>query len=99
MDFHFLYDGQVFVWDTEKAASNLTKHGIAFELACMVFFDPFFLTEDASVDEEKREAAIGYAEPWRLFYVVHVVREGNLIRIISAREATPKERSLYEGNE
>ena len=40
MDIAFLYQGQRFVWDIDKASTNLVKHGISFEEACQVFFDP-----------------------------------------------------------
>ncbi len=41
MDTCFLYHGQRFVWDSEQASSNAGKHGVSFEVACQVFFDPF----------------------------------------------------------
>ena len=56
MDIYFLYRGQRFVWDAEKASSNANKHGVRFETACEVFFDPFLRVEDATVDEELRDA-------------------------------------------
>ncbi len=96
MDVFFLCQGQRFVWDSEKASSNASKHGIGFETACQVFFDPFVRIEDAAVTEEKREAAIGLAEDWSLLFVVHMLRESETIRIISARPATPQERKSYE---
>ena len=88
--------GQAFEWDTDKAASNLAKHGVTFLEACEVFFDPFFRLVDASVEEEAREAAIGYTEGSRLLFVVHLVREEESIRIISARPASAEERKIYE---
>ena len=45
---------------------------------------------------ESREAAIGYAEGEQLLYVVHVIRHEEIVRLISAREATREERSQYE---
>lgn len=99
MDFHFLYDGQRFVWDIEKASANARKHGVNFETACLVFFDPFFVIDDASANGEKREAAIGYCEDSWLLFVVHMTRTDDTIRIISAREATLQERRIYEDNE
>jgi uncharacterized protein len=96
MDLYFLYHGQRFVWDSEKAYGNAAKHGVRFETACQVFFDPFIRIEDATVDEEKRDAAIGLAEDWALLFVVHLLREGDTIRIISARPATVHERRAYE---
>jgi hypothetical protein len=99
MDIHFLFHGQRFVWDAEKASANISKHGVSFEAACQVFFDPFVCLEDASAGEEARDAAIGLTEDWTMLFVVHMVREGEAIRIISARPATTRERRLYEDGE
>ena len=96
MDLHFLYYGQRFVWDSEKASSNASKHGVSFEVACEVFFDPLIRIEDASAGGEVRDAAIGLTEDWTLLFVVHILREGDTIRIISARPATLQERRSYE---
>ena len=96
MDVYFLYRSQRFVWDSEKASGNTSKHGVSFEVACEVFFDPFIRVEDASAGDEQREAAIGLTENWTLLFVVHMLREGDTIRIISARPATAQERRNYE---
>ena len=96
MDLRYLFNSQCFVWDSEKAARNLSKHGVSFEKACEVFFDPFVLVEDASPQEEARQAAIDITEDWELLFVVHVVWEEESIRIVSARPATARERSRYE---
>jgi uncharacterized DUF497 family protein len=76
----------------------LRKHGVAFEDACQVFFDRLVHVEDASVDEEARDAAIGMTDGMTLLLVVHIHREDDKIRIISAREATRKERLTYENS-
>lgn len=96
MDIVFLYQGQHFAWDSEKAASNEIKHGVMFEKACEVFFDPFVRMEDASPDAEARDAAIGLTEDWEVLFVVHLLREAETIRIVSARLATTEERRRYE---
>lgn len=96
MDAHFVYAGQRFRWDTDKALANFKKHGIRFEQACEVFFDPFFRFLDAALEDEARDAVLGLAEDWTLLFVVHVVREKGVIRIISARQATRAERRMYE---
>jgi uncharacterized protein len=96
VDISYTLAGQTFEWDTEKAASNLTKHGVTFPEACEVFFDPFFRLVDATAGEEAREAAIGYTENSRLLVVVHVARSEECIRIISARPAAAEERKYYE---
>ena len=91
----FQLQGVEFEWDEEKYAANLYKHGVKFEIAAEVFFDPFYQTGDASVGEEKREYIIGYSFSEKLFLVVFVER-GKRTRIISARTVSPTERKLYE---
>jgi uncharacterized protein len=98
MDVHFAFRGQKFCWNSEKAAANFKKHGIRFEQACEVFFDPFVNLLDATRDDEAREAVLGLTEDWTLLFVVHLVRERGLIRIVSARRATRTQRRLYENN-
>ncbi len=49
-----------FEWESEKAMSNLDKHGVSFEIACDVFFDPFvMLVEVQEVEGELRTVMIG----------------------------------------
>ncbi len=84
-----------FQWDENKAQSNLLKHGIAFEEAAEVFFDPFHQTGDASTDDEQRDFIVGYSLLQRILLVVYVERDQRT-RIISARRATRPERKLYE---
>ncbi len=50
MDVYFLYRSQKFLWDSEKASANESKHGVRFESACPVFFDPFVRYVEASVE-------------------------------------------------
>ncbi len=95
MNIVFQLQGVEFEWDAEKHAANLQKHGVKFEIAAEVFFDPFYQTGDASTAKEKRDYIIGYSFSEKLFLVVFVER-GKSTRIISARAATPTERKLYE---
>jgi uncharacterized DUF497 family protein len=86
-------------WDEAKNKSNKTKHRIDFETAQLVFDDPFCVTfvERVSGGEE-RWHAIGSIEEIIILVVVHTYRaEGTdeVIRIISARPATRRERKLY----
>jgi hypothetical protein len=85
-----------FVWDPNKAAANLRKHGVAFETACEVFFDPFvsFVGTDV-VDRKRREMVIGMTVDWRVLRVVYIFRKGSIC-IISARPVTSQERNTYE---
>jgi uncharacterized DUF497 family protein len=82
--------------ESDKADFNIQKHGVSFHTACEVFFDPFVRLSDASNPSESREAALGYTEGQQLLFIVHVVRHEEIIRIISAREATREERRQYE---
>lgn len=86
MNVHLLLHGQRFVWDERKAATNLAKHGIRFDEACEVFFDPFLKLVDAGSTSEAREAAMG-------------VLEADVIRLISARQVSTQERRLYENHD
>lgn len=89
-----------FEWDEKKNHSNLVKHGIDFRTAQLVFDDPDCITfVEGEKDGEVRWHALGFAEGVVLVLVVHTYREARgveLIRIISARQATRHERKLYE---
>ncbi len=91
-----------FEWDPVKARSNRRKHGVTFEQAANVFDDPDALFEQDQTDDdtgELRWQALGLAEGTILLLVAHTVREegqDEVIRLISARRATRKERNRYE---
>lgn len=89
-----------FHWDRKKAARNEKKHGISFEEAKTVFEDPYALVlpDEAHSGDEIREIAIGYSQKNRLLLVNFVERIYHVIRLISARRATPLERQDYEEN-
>jgi uncharacterized protein len=89
-------EGLTFTWDPEKAAINLLKHGVSFAEALEVVFDPYYVAEDASVEDETRFGIIGYSYKNQLLYVVVADLGDTTYRLISARLATPKERKRYE---
>jgi uncharacterized protein len=83
-------------WDVNKAKSNLEKHDIDFADAVTALDDENALTlADDNLDEE-RFVAIGMDAFGRVLVVVYTYREPAIIRIISARRATPRERKSYE---
>lgn len=84
-----------FEWDPNKAASNLRKHGVRFAEAMTVFEDDVMLTMPDSELDEERFVAIGLSSLGRVLVVVYTTRIER-IRIISARNATRKERAEYE---
>ena len=91
-----------FEWDPMKARTNQRKHGITFEEAVNVFDDPYALFEQDRTHGktgELRWQAIGLVEGMVVLLVAHTVREEGqheVIRLISARSATRKERNRYE---
>jgi hypothetical protein len=95
MDIIYQLQGVAFEWDADKAQSNIEKHGVTFEEAAEVFFDPFYQSGDAAEEGELREFILGYSIAPRLLLVVYIEREERT-RIISARPATRHERKLYE---
>ena len=89
-----------FEWDAAKAAANLRKHGISFELAVRVFADPLAISHQDRIEgDEQRWQTLGMADGVLLLLVAHTVRDeddGEIIRIISARAATRKEKRDHE---
>jgi len=84
-------------WNNNKAVANLAKHGVSFEEAKTVFDDPLyvdFYDPDHSYNEQ-RFILLGESIQGRLLFVSYMERD-NMIRIISAREATHSERKAYE---
>ena len=96
MDVQYTLNGFDFLWNKEKAQSNIREHSVRFEEACEVFFDPFYLWKDASRHDEERWGLIGYSESGRMLYIVSKELEDKAWRIISARKATKQERLRYE---
>lgn len=89
-----------FEWDQKKNLANHIKHKINFELACEVFDDPLAnYVFDRVVDGEERWHVVGRVIGRHLLLVVHTYRNSEndeIIRIISARRASPHERRQYE---
>jgi len=85
-----------FEWNPIKARQNLKKHGVSFDEAVTVFYDPLSATfddPDHSIDEQ-RCITVGLSSKGRLLVVAHVER-GENTRIISARPATAHERTNH----
>ena len=89
-----------FEWDVSKAAANLRKHGVAFQVAELVWDDPGHLVLfDRYENGEERWQAIGLVRGVTILTVVHAHSDrddDDLIRIIGARAATRVERRRYE---
>ncbi len=86
-----------FEWDKEKALTNSRKHSVTFFEAREVFGDELSLTvpdPDHSIGED-RYLIFGQSLSGR-YIVVSYTERGSRIRLISAREMTPRERKAYE---
>jgi len=83
-------------WDPMKARANLAKHGVRFSDAESVLFDPGALTrEDEDAEGEQRFVSVGSDAMGRVLTVVYSYQE-EVIRMISARQASRTERRAYE---
>jgi|SRR5437868_449082 len=94
-----MYIQMRFTWDEAKNRSNLRNHGISFDTAARVFFDPLHISrQDRIVEGEERWQTIGMIDGVLLVLVAYSVidQEEEVIRIISARRATKPERIEYE---
>jgi uncharacterized protein len=90
--------GLRFEWDARKSASNARKHGVTFQEAQSAFADPDgkVIDDPDHSDEEDRYVLLAFSYALRLLVVVHTLRgTSDVIRIISARKATPRETTFY----
>jgi uncharacterized protein len=89
-----------FEWDPAKNRSNLAKHGIPFDEASTAFDDVLSMTipDPLHSEHEERLILLGRSSRDRLVVVAHTETK-DVVRIISARTATKRERRLYEENE
>ena len=88
-----------FEWSYAKARANIKKHGVSFEEAQSVFYDEYArqFDDEAHSNKEERFILLGMSIQSRVIVVCHCERaSGDIIRIISARKATRKERKFYE---
>ncbi|MGA9043238.1 MAG: BrnT family toxin [Terriglobales bacterium] len=85
----------VFSWDAKKDHANQRKHGVSFEEAKSVFYDENakLIPDPDHSDEEDRFILLGWSSAPRMLLVCHCYRSNDrVIRIISARKATKRER-------
>ena len=88
-----------FEWNTQKNALNLQKHGISFEEAKTVFYDPNaqLISDPDHSGKEDRFILLGLSETLNLLVVCHCYRsQDQVIRIFSARRATKAETKVYQ---
>lgn len=91
----------MFEWDVRKALANYGKHKSSFEEAATAFGDPNGIdgADELHSQLERRRIRIANSIASRILFVVYTVRRQNdekeIIRIISARQASRKERAAY----
>ncbi len=87
-----------FEWDERKGAENKRKHGVSFDDATSVFSDDqaVLIDDPDHSDHEDRFVLLGLSASLRTLVVTHCYRKtDDVIRVISARKATRKEREIY----
>jgi uncharacterized protein len=87
-----------FEWDLGKAARNYERHGVTFDEAITTFADPLgrFLDDIGHSVTEERFVLLGRSSAGTVPAVMFTDRDGDRLRIISARRATRQERRAYE---
>lgn len=91
--------GLDFEWNSKKASTNLSKHGISFDEAKTVFYDEFarIIADPEHSQEEDRFVILGLSSTLKILVVCHCYRHNDkTIRLISARKATRKESRQYK---
>lgn len=87
----------MYEWDKNKSKLNLEKHGIDFDLAIEVFSDPCAIVQfNREIEKEIRNQIIGKVDNELVILFVVFTHRGRKIRLISARKANKKERTIYE---
>ena len=87
-----------FEWDPKKASANLAKHSVSFQEAATLFGHALSVTfpDPHHSVQESRYITLGISEQDRILVVAHAERAHDIVRIISARKATRRERRFYE---
>ncbi|MHC6202117.1 BrnT family toxin [Breznakiellaceae bacterium SP9] len=94
-----LYNGK-YIWHRQKNERNILEHGIRFEEAVDVFDDPFSVEEydiDNSAHEDRYNIT-GHVHGKRIVVTVTMTPRGELIRVISARDADSREQGAYNAS-
>ncbi len=85
-----------FDWDEANEIKNWEKHAVKKTEAEQVFFNmPMVIFETYSTTDPDRFLALGKSNDGRLLTIIFTVRKKKLIRIISARDMSRKERKAY----
>jgi len=92
---------KTFSWSNDKNRENIKKHGLSFQEAAPVFLDPYLIIRHDnahSTIEETRWKGIGVLNNDLLLAIIFSEEKENVVRLISVREATKKEKEDYSEN-
>lgn len=94
---HLYPEWEGFEWDRGNKDKNFIKHQVLNSECEQVFFnEPLIILDDEEhSDKEKRFFTLGKTDRERKLMIVFTLRKG-LIRVISARDMSRKEKKLYE---
>ena len=82
-------------WDEQKRRENLKRHGLDFRDAAKVYEHPVKMTIDSRKRGEDRKIDIAPIEETLIVMTLVYIERGPVVRIISLRRASRKERSYY----
>lgn len=85
-----------YIWNELKNRTNTRKHKVTFEEAQSVLQSGDYLAVIDTSSDEERFKAIGVSKVHNILLVIYVYRDEDIIRIISARKATPREVKLWQ---
>ena len=91
----------LFEWDENKEKINISKHGLDFSTAALVFRDQNRLEwiDELHSDYEDRYITIGEINGIAVVLMVVYTERGDAIRLLSARQDTKQERRMYYGEQ
>lgn len=94
-----LKNGEGFDWDKGNELKNWENHSVKKTETEQVFLNqPLLVFDTYTQNEEKRFLALGVTNEGRFLTVIFTLRKKKLIRVISARDMSRKERKAYEEN-
>jgi uncharacterized DUF497 family protein len=89
-----------FEWDQGNEQKNWDLHQVKKTESEQVFFNqPVIVFDTYSQNDEKRYLALGITNSVRFLTIVFTIRKKKLIRVISARDMSRKERKAYESQD
>ena len=94
-------ESKTFTWSNKKNQDNIRKHGLSFQEAVSVFLDPYLIIrhdEAHSTMVETRWKGIGVLSNDLLLAIIFSEEKESVVRLISAREASKKEKEDYSEN-